>query len=316
MFDISDLFDSCLFRTTTLTGFLFYWLPIFCILSPSYLSPFGFADATQEFRAYRMIQHDLYGQAYGSRQAFVSSEVRSWSQNNLNRKSVLIHLDKLTIERYRSLIEKGINSLFIIVPSRNNSWTEEEKNRICDLEPIFLSESVSIPVYFLESQREVLDLYKSIESRRDSSKDSAFSVLLDLITADGFQLSINSGKHNQRSDNVVFNIGGKLVGHGIEDRLPKILLVAHYDALSSATGLTEGGDSSASSVVVLLKLIKLFSKIYSKQTTRPKFNLHFLFSAGGKLNYQGSKKWIDDYFDQRQQQQLPNDLEMVLCLGN
>lgn len=316
MFDFNDLFDSCLLRTTSFTGLIFYWLPIICILSPSYLSPFAFVDSTQEFKAYRMIQYDLYGQNYGSRQAFVSSEVRLWSNTNLNRKSALIRLDKLTIERFRSLISKGVNSLFVLIPTSNSTWNEMAKSEICDLESHLMTESVSIPIYFLPETRQLNDLYVSIESRRDSSKDSAFAVLYDMVTADGYQLSVNTGKYNQRSENILYNIGGKLVGHGIEERLPKILLVAHYDSQSLATGLAQGADSNASGVLILLKLIRLFSKLYAKQTTRARYNLHFLFSAGGKLNYQGSKKWIDDYHDQRQQQQLPNDIEMVVCLDS
>jgi hypothetical protein len=315
MFEPNDLFDTFLFRTTTLTGFLFYWLPIICILSPTYLSPFGFVDSTQEFKAYRMVQYDLYGQAYGSRQAFVSSEVRLWSTENLNRKAALIRLEKLTIERFRSLLTKGINSLFIVIPSPTTQWTDEKKSQICDLETILLSESVSIPIYFLPETQQTNDLYKSIESRRDSTKDSALAVLYDMITADGYQLSVTTGKYHQRSDSVLYNIAGKLIGHGIEERLPKILFVAHYDALGLANGLAQGADSNASGVLILLKLIRLFSKLYAKQTTRAKYNLHFLFAAGGKLNYQGSKKWIDDYHDQKQQQQLPNDIDVVVCLG-
>jgi len=316
MFDFSDLFDTCLFRTTTITGFLFYWLPIICILSPTYLSPFAFVDSTQEFKVHRMFQYDLYGQAYGSRQAFVSSEVRLWSHANLNRKAALRRLDKLTIERFRSLISKGVNSLFIVVPSTNTTWTNEQKSEICELETILLSESVSIPVYFLPETSQTNDLYKSIESRRDSTTDSAFAVLYDMITADGYQLSVNTGKYNQRTDSVLYNIAGKLVGHGIEERLPKILLVAHYDSLGLVTGLAQGADSNASGVLILLKLIRLFSKLYSKSTTRAKYNLHFLFAAGGKLNYQGSKKWIDDYHDQKHQQQIPNDVDVVICLDS
>jgi hypothetical protein len=315
MFEINDLFDTFLLRTTTLTGFLFYWLPIICILSPTYLSPFVFVDSTQEFKAYRMIQYDLYGQAFGSRQAFVSSEVRLWSNTNLNRKAALIRLEKLTIERFRSLISKGINSLFIIIPSLNIQWTNEQKSEICDLETILLSESVPIPIYFLPDTPQTNDLYKSIESRRDSTTDSALAVLYDMITADGYQLSVSTGKYNQRTDSVLYNIAGKLIGHGIEERLPKILFVAHYDSLGLANGLTQGADSNASGVLLLLKLIRLFSKLYSKQTTRAKYNLHFLFAGGGKLNYQGSKKWIDDYHDQKHQQQLPNDIDVVVCLG-
>ncbi|CAF1522487.1 unnamed protein product [Adineta steineri] len=316
MFEINDLFDTFIFRTTTLTGFLFYWLPIICILSPTYLSPFTFVDSTQEFKAYRMAQYDLYGQAYGSRQAFISSEVRLWSHTNLNRKAALIRLEKLTIERFRSLISKGINSLFVVIPPTTIPWTAEQKTDICDLETILLGESVPIPVYFLPETQQTNELYKSIESRRDSTKDSALAVLYDMVTADGYQLSVTTGKHNQRTDSVLYNINGKLVGHGIEERLPKILFVAHYDSIGLANGLAQGADSNASGVLILLKLIRLFSKLYSKQTTRAKYNLHFLFAAGGKLNYQGSKKWIDDYHDQKQQQQLPNDVDVVVCLDS
>ena len=316
MFDFNDLFDTVLFRTTTITGFLFYWLPIICILSPTYLSPFGFVDSTQEFKAYRMVQYDLYGQAYGSRQAFVSSEVRLWSHANLNRRAVLIRLERLTIERFRSLIAQGINSLFVVIPSSTTTWTAEQKSQLCDLENILLGESVPIPVYFLPETVQIDDLYKSIESRRDSTKDSALAVLYDMITADGYQLAVNPGKYGQRTDSVMYNIAGKLLGHGIEERLPKIVLVAHYDTLGLATGLAQGADANGSGVIVLLKLIRLFSKLYAKQTTRAKYNLHFLFAAGGKLNYQGSKKWIDDYNDQKHQQQLPNDIDVVICLGN
>ncbi|CAF0860898.1 unnamed protein product [Adineta ricciae] len=316
MFEINDLFDTFLFRTTTVTGFLFYWLPIICILSPTYLSPFTFVDSTQEFKAYRMVQYDLYGQAYGSRQAFVSSEVRLWSHANLNRKAALIRLENLTIERFRSLVSKGINGLFVVIPSTTTQWSDEQKSEICDLETILLAESVPIPIYFLPENQQMNDLYKSIESRRDSTKDSALAVIYDMITADGYQLSVNTGKYNQRTDSVLYNIVGKLVGHGIEERLPKILFVTHYDAMGLASGLAQGADSNASGVLILLKLIRLFSKLYAKQTTRAKYNLHFLFAAGGKLNYQGSKKWIDDYHDQKQQQQLPNDVDVVVCLDS
>ncbi|CAF0736221.1 unnamed protein product [Didymodactylos carnosus] len=313
--DFNNLFDILFFRTTTLTGFLLYWIPIICILSPSYLRPFGFVDGTQEFKVHRMQQFDLYGQAFGSRQAYLSSEVRIWSQPNIYRKTVLIHLNKITIERFRQLISNGINGLFILIPNMSSRWQDEQKQQLCELEQILLYESVQIPVYFLQETQQTIDLYRSIESRRDSQKDSAFAVLYDKVTADGYQFSIAQGQYHQRQDNVMYNIQGKLTGHGIEERLPKILFVAHYDASGIATGLSYGADSNASGLLVLLKLIRLFSKLYAKQTTRAKYNLLFLFSAGGKLNYQGSKRWIDDYHDQQQQQQLQNDINVVICLG-
>lgn len=48
---------------------------------------------------------------------------------------------------------------------------------------------------------------------------------------------------------------------------------------------------------MLLELARLFSQFYSIGKSRPQYNLVFVVTGAGKLNYQGSKKWLEDQLD-------------------
>ena len=48
---------------------------------------------------------------------------------------------------------------------------------------------------------------------------------------------------------------------------------------------------------MLLELARLFSSLYSNESSRPQHNIIFVLSGAGKLNYQGSKKWLEDQLD-------------------
>lgn len=48
---------------------------------------------------------------------------------------------------------------------------------------------------------------------------------------------------------------------------------------------------------MLLELARLFSALYSTGRSRPHYNLVFIATGAGKLNYQGSKKWLEDQLD-------------------
>jgi Zn-dependent M28 family amino/carboxypeptidase len=63
--------------------------------------------------------------------------------------------------------------------------------------------------------------------------------------------------------------------------------------------LSFGGDSNASGVATMLELIRLFSRLTSQpgQNGLPRFNLVFILTGGGKLNFLGSKKVLEDQLD-------------------
>lgn len=43
--------------------------------------------------------------------------------------------------------------------------------------------------------------------------------------------------------------------------------------------------------------MRLFSKLYSSTKTKPRANLLFFVAGGGKLNYFGTKKWLEEHLD-------------------
>lgn len=63
--------------------------------------------------------------------------------------------------------------------------------------------------------------------------------------------------------------------------------------------LSFGADSNGSGVAALVELARLFSLLTAQagQNSLPHYNLVFLLSGGGKVNYLGSKKFLDDQLD-------------------
>lgn len=47
---------------------------------------------------------------------------------------------------------------------------------------------------------------------------------------------------------------------------------------------------------MLLLLAKILSRVYGEKN-RPKYNVMFILSGGGKLNYLGSKNWIEQQME-------------------
>jgi len=61
--------------------------------------------------------------------------------------------------------------------------------------------------------------------------------------------------------------------------------------------LAFGADSNGSGVAILIELARLFSQLYNSQRTHAKVNMMFLLAGAGKLNFQGTKKWLEDQLD-------------------
>nr|CAG4636010.1 EOG090X02MW [Eubosmina coregoni] len=118
------------------------------------------------------------------------------------------------------------------------------------------------------------------------------------------------------SSKIIFR-QGKLTGFGMEDQLPTVAIVSHYDSFGAAPDLSFGGDSNASGVATILELIRLFSRLTSQpgQNGLPRFNLVFILTGGGKLNFLGSKKILEDQLD-TVDGGLFQDTVFALCLDS
>ncbi|XP_025076679.1 nicalin-1-like [Pomacea canaliculata] len=299
-----------MFRSSFPLSFLFF-VPIFILISP--VSP---VYAAQEFNVYRMQQFDLQGSSYGCKSSLVNVEARPIDSKMLTRRCVVARLRDVTVPKFRDLMAQNAGALLVLLPKTFLDLTAEEEEHLQSLERDLMQEDVNLPVYFAHETEELQRLYEElVHGSAGDQASTAWEALLSSATANGFQIVVNGAQSKALPDFSVTNLQGRLSGHGIEEQLPTIVISAYYDATGIAPGLAYGADSNGSGVVALLELARLFSKLYTNSRTHAKYNLVFLLSGGGKFNYQGTKRWIEDNIESTDSNLLA-DVAFVLCLDS
>lgn len=272
------------------------------------------AEAAHEFSVYRMQQYDLQGQNYGSRNAILNTEARTVEAEVLSRRCVMMRLAEFSYEKYQKALRQSAGAVVIILPQNMSTMPQDIVQQFMELEPELLATETIVPVYFALEDEELLSIYHQTQMSSSSQGDSsAAEVLLHTATANGFQMVTSGAQSKAVSDWAITSLEGRLTGAGGEE-LPTIVLVAHYDSFGVAPWLSYGADSNGSGVAILLELARLFSRLYSYKRTHAGYNLLFFLSGGGKFNYQGTKRWLEDSLDHTDSSLLQDNVAFVLCL--
>ncbi|XP_043257292.1 nicalin-1 isoform X2 [Colletes gigas] len=295
-------------------GYLPYYLliilPIFIIISP--VNPVA---ASHEFPVYRMHQYDLHGEPHGCRSAPVSLEARSLTGWSTSRHCVVAKALDLTPNHFYSIKNKA-GALIVVLPEKIAELTIEEKQHIMSLEDCMMfGPETMIPVYFASWHPDLQTILDDLASGfiMDEKTGSAAEAMFNFISASGYQVVVPTGQALAKTDVKVATLHGKLTGTRAEEKLPTIALVTHYDSTGVAPELSFGADSNASGMAMLLEIARLFSTLYSTSRSRPQYNLVFIITGAGKLNYQGSKKWLEDQLDGLEGS-IIQDAAYVICL--
>ncbi|KAM8875710.1 BOS complex subunit ncln isoform 4-T4 [Spinachia spinachia] len=304
--EASEVFDNMFKSSFPLTFIVF--IPAVLIL----VSPLP-AEAAHEFTVYRMQQYDLQGQPYGTRNAILNTEARTVEAEVLSRRCVIMRLAEFSYEEYQKALRQSAGAVVIILP-KNMSAMPQDIVQFMELEPEMLATETIVPVYFAMEDDELLSIYtQTLTSSSSQGSLSAAEVLLHTATANGFQMVTSGAQSKAVSDWAITSLEGRLAGVGGED-LPTIVVVAHYDSFGVAPWLSYGADSNGSGVSMLLELARLFSKLYTYKRTHAGYNLLFFVSGGGKFNYQGTKRWLEDNLDHTDSSLLQDNVAFVLCL--
>lgn len=301
------MFDNMFKSSFPLTFIVF--IPAVLIL----VSPLP-ADAAHEFTVYRMQQYDLQGQPYGTRNAILNTEARTVEAEVLSRRCVIMRLADFAFEEYQKALRQSAGAVVIILPKNMSAMPQDIVQQFMELEPEMLATETVVPVYFAMEDDELLSIYtQTLTSSSSQGSLSAAEVLLHTATANGFQMVTSGAQSKAISDWAITSLEGRLAGVGGED-LPTIVVVAHYDSFGVAPWLSYGADSNGSGVSMLLELARLFSKLYTYKRTHAGYNLLFFVSGGGKFNYQGTKRWLEDNLDHTDSSLLQDNVAFVLCL--
>ncbi|KAK6314318.1 nicalin-1 isoform X2 [Coregonus clupeaformis] len=305
--EASEVFDNMFKYSFPLTFIVF--IPAVLIL----VSPLP-AEAAHEFTVYRMQQYDLQGQPYGTRNAILNTEARTVEAEVLSRRCVIMRLVDFSYERYQKALRQSAGAVVIILPKNMSTMPQDIVQQFMELEPEMLATETIVPVYFALEDDELLSIYtQTLTSSSSQGSSSAAEVLIHTATANGFQMVTSGAQSKAVSDWAITSLEGRLAGTGGED-LPTIVLVAHYDSFGVAPWLSYGADSNGSGVSMLLELARLFSRLYTYKRTHAGYNLLFFVSGGGKFNYQGTKRWLEDNLDHTDSSLLQDNVAFVLCL--
>merc|ERR1719510_2814540 len=238
--------------------------------------------------------------------------------SNLLRKVVVVRLLDMTASSVDTLLSHGVGAIILLLPKDDGTpVVQDELEALLQLEEHLLATEIEIPIYFAEDSEDTTQLLNDLDFSTGGvgQKTSAAQALFSAIGSTGYQLvTAASGTPKQQSDPILRNIEGILRARGEDDSQPTIAIVAHYDSLGAAPSLSYGADSNGSGVIVLLELARMFSRLYKSSKTQPSVNLVFLLSAGGKFNYFGTKKWLENHLDASSSSELLSDVKFCLCL--
>ncbi|XP_072100141.1 BOS complex subunit ncln isoform X1 [Mobula birostris] len=306
--EASEVFDNMFKGSFPLTFIVF--IPAVLIL----VSPLPI-EAAHEFTVYRMQQYDLQGQAYGTRNAVLNTEARTIEADVLSRRCVLMRLAEFSFDKFQEAIRQSAGAVVIILPQNMSMMPQDIiQQQFMEIEPELLATETIVPVYFALEDDELLSIHEQTRSASVSQgTSSAAEVLLHTATANGFQMVTSGAQSKAINDWSITSLEGRLTGLGGED-LPTIVIVAHYDSFGVAPWLSYGADSNGSGVAALLELARLFSKLYTYKRTHAGYNIMFFVSGGGKFNYQGTKRWLEDNLDHTDSSLLQDNVAFVLCL--
>ncbi|XP_038856905.1 nicalin-1-like isoform X6 [Salvelinus namaycush] len=278
--EASEVFDNMFKSSFPLTFIVF--IPAVLIL----VSPLP-TEAAHEFTVYRMQQYDLQGQPYGTRNAILNTEARTVEAEVLSRRCVIMRLVDFSYERYQKALRQSAGAVVIILPKNMSTMPQDIVQQFMELEPEMLATETIVPVYFALEDDELLSIYtQTLTTSSSQGSSSAAEVLIHTATANGFQMVTSGAQSKAVSD----------------------------WAITSLEWLSYGADSNGSGVSMLLELARLFSRLYTYKRTHAGYNLLFFVSGGGKFNYQGTKRWLEDNLDHTDSSLLQDNVAFVLCL--
>jgi len=92
---------------------------------------------------------------------------------------------------------------------------------------------------------------------------------------------------------------------------PIIAIVTYYDSFGITPDMPSGINTNGSGVITLLELIRILSKFYENYESVIKYDILFVLTSAGNLNFEGTQKFIDSL-----DPAISENLQYVLCLDS
>ncbi|XP_053555624.1 nicalin-1-like [Bombina bombina] len=251
----------------------------------------------------------------GCRSSFVHAESRTLEAGLLTCRCVIMRLGDFSADSWHQVISQSVGAVLILVPLNISAVLQGPEQSFMEREMELMWNETFLPIYFALEDTEVLDIYHESKAVSQSLRSSsALEVMIGMVTGSGFQMTTEEAQSKPIRNPAIVTLEGQLAGQGNVLELPTVAIVAHYDSSGAAPWLAFGADSNGSGVAALLEMIRLFHLLYSSRRNQARYNLLFSLTGGGKLNYEGSKRWIEKHLDQSETSLLQDNVAFVICL--
>lgn len=219
-----------------------------------------------------------------------------------NRKCVVIRL--IEIDSDFDTLKLHAGGILIVIPP--SLVLDPDRVKILDeWEQSLMSELIKIPIYLVQESLEVLSVIDDLQSNQNTSSQTD-------ISSNVYQFSIPTAPVALKDPEIVL-IESKFQ---VSDEIPTVIISSYYDAYGIAPSLSYGADSNAGGVIAGIQLTKLLSKLFTDSRRKAKVNLISLLSGGGKLNYWGTKKWLDHLDNKLEHNALLSNVQLVVSLDS
>jgi hypothetical protein len=263
----------------------------------------GTVAAEVEFRAYRLRHYDFAGVQYGSRSSRVAWDAVALGKD-IVRKAVIVNWKQLIGKDIETILMSPSGAVLVIIPKNVGDLNSNEKTVFLGIEKQFENFKTDQAVYFIPDSEEIQYVLGQL-TQTSEKQASAPRQLYNLIFSNNYVLSSTLSSNPSPITPKQFNVIATL---NAKEKSPTLAFVAHYDSAGIAPGITTSSDSNGSGIAALLELFTVFQKFYSGENS-PNYNLLFIFSAGGKYNYQGSRQFLDALSEKE-------NIRLVTCLDS
>lgn len=258
-----------------------------------------------------MIQYEQLETLYGSQYSSLNYIGSYYKADNL-RKIALVPLKEISdLSEVERVVKSNANSILFIIPNETTSVFQQ----LIDSIQIYLSEqTLYIPVYFTYETEELNEIVQQLKDEYKQSTGEEKKGILNYLGINQnllhFSLSVSEPKKIESVN--LENFYGFLEGTpGSSGSNPIIAIVTNYDTFGIAPDMNFGVQNNGSGVVALLELIRILSKFYENYENVIKYDILFVLTSAGKLNYEGAQQFINTL-----DSTISENLQYVLCLNS
>ena len=297
-----------------------------------------------------MIQYEHGENLFGSQYSSLNY-IGAYYKGDTLRKIALVPLKEITeISEIEKIVKSNANSILFILPnSSTQTFSKKFTHLIHGLQNYLSTQTLYIPIYFVDETEELNEIVELLKTEYKQSTGEENKGILNYlgINQNLLHFSLSASEPKKIDPLNLENLYGFLEGGAaasvqadvntektkiekedsddedeeekkeipIDSRTtgsnPIIAIVAYYDSFGISPDMPSGINSNGSGIVALLELVRILSKFYENYENVMKYDILFVLTSAGNLNFEGTQKFIDSL-----DPSIQENLHYVLCLDS